>query len=82
MGKYTHGPLRSPALAQLCITEFMADNETGLVNEEGKLVDWIEIHSDYCSREGMRFICRVCPRFSRSTLVVARMTCREKQISD
>ena len=39
------GPLRSKAAPQLRITEFMADSDTGLVDEEGELVDWIEIHN-------------------------------------
>jgi hypothetical protein len=37
--------LQSTAPAQLRITEFMADNETGLVDEDGELADWIEIHN-------------------------------------
>ena len=39
------GSLRSKAAPRLRITEFMADSETGLVDEEGELVDWIEIHN-------------------------------------
>ena len=38
-------PLRSKAAPQLRITEFMVDNEKGLVDEEGNLADWIEIHN-------------------------------------
>ena len=36
--------LQSKAAPQLRITEFMVDNEKGLVDEEGELADWIEIH--------------------------------------
>ncbi|MEO1994737.1 MAG: CotH kinase family protein, partial [Planctomycetaceae bacterium] len=35
-----------PANAQLRITEFMADNATGLVDDDGEVSDWIEIHND------------------------------------
>ena len=38
--------LQRPAGASsLRISEFMADNERGLVDEQGELVDWIEIHN-------------------------------------
>ena len=37
--------LQSTGRSRLRITEFMTDNETGLVDEEGELVDWIEIHN-------------------------------------
>ena len=37
--------LQSKATPQLRITEFMVDNEKGLVDEEGELADWIEIHN-------------------------------------
>ena len=37
--------LQSKAAPQLRITEFMVDNEKGLVDEEGELADWIEIHN-------------------------------------
>ncbi|MBL9139226.1 MAG: CotH kinase family protein [Verrucomicrobiales bacterium] len=37
------GPFR--ALAVPVISEFLAANETGLRDEEGELVDWIEIHN-------------------------------------
>ena len=36
---------RRPGSDVVRISEFMADNETGLVDEQGELVDWIEIHN-------------------------------------
>jgi len=37
--------LSSTANAQLRITEFLADNATGIVDEDGEVSDWIEIHN-------------------------------------
>ena len=38
----------------LRITEFMTDNKTGLVDEEGELVDWIEIHNYSSQKKGLK----------------------------
>ena len=38
----------------LRITEFMTDNKTGLADEEGELVDWIEIHNYSSQKQGLK----------------------------
>ena len=46
-------PLQSTEGVQLRITEFMADSETGLVDEEGELVDWVEIHNHLSQEQSL-----------------------------
>ena len=47
-------PFQSTGTGQLRITEFMADSETGLVDEEGELVDWIEIHNHSPQKKSLK----------------------------
>jgi len=37
--------LPSPVLAQIRLTEFCAENQTGLADEDGDTSDWIEVHN-------------------------------------
>ncbi|HAV64947.1 MAG TPA: hypothetical protein DCY13_21570, partial [Verrucomicrobiales bacterium] len=46
--------LRPSALAQFHITELQADNETGIVDEDGYAQDWIELRNHSDSRQNLK----------------------------
>ena len=47
-------PLESTGKDELRITEFMAASEIGLVDEEGEIVDWIEIHNHSQQKKNLK----------------------------